>query len=84
MIIKYKYGIDFDGIKYGWKDKKLFRMPQMIGKRFMPLKELALVDVGKQKGYYLNLKKKSLPQLEAMTTYINFEYEKVIDNDCPF
>lgn len=84
MIINYKYGISFDGILYGWKDKKLYRLPQMIDKRFYPLKELKLIEVGNKQGYNLNRKKKSLPQLEAMTVFIDKEVQTISDLDCPF
>lgn len=80
MIIKYKYGFIFDGILYGWKDKKLFRLPQMIGLRFYPLKE-----VGMYKSWYVvHQKKKSLIQLQAMTVLINQEVQFIQDSDCPF
>lgn len=84
MIINYKYGFKFDGILYGWKDQKLCRLPQMIGKRFYPLKELNIIDVGNQKGYNINRKKKSLNQLKDMTVFINYDYQLIKDKDCPF
>ena len=84
MIIKYKYGIDFEGVKFGWMDNKLFKLPQTVGKRFYPLKELPLITVGKQKGYLLNRRRKSLSQLESMTIYINFEHQMISTKDTPF
>lgn len=84
MIINYIYGFKFEGILYGWKDKKLSRLPQTIGKRFYPLKELELIQVGKQKGYLVGCKRKSIKQLKDMTVFINFEYQTISDKDCPF
>lgn len=87
MIINYKYGFDFEGILYGWKPNeklKLYRMPQMIGKRFYPLKELKLIDVGNTKGFYVGSKKKSIAQLKDMTVFINYKYQVISDKDCPF
>ena len=84
MILKFKFGVTFEGINYGWKDKKLFRLPQYIGNRFMPLKELKLIKVGNKKGYNLNKKKKSLDQLESMSIFINQEIQLIKDKDCPF
>lgn len=84
MIIDYKYGFDFDGILYGWKDKKLYRLPQMINKRFYPIKELTLINVGNQKGYNINRKKKSIRQLQDMTIFINYKHQVIKDKDCPF
>ena len=84
MIINYKYGFKFDNILYGWKNKKLYRLPQMIGKRFYPIKELTLIDVGIQKGYNVSRKKKSIKQLQDMTVFINYDHQLIKDKDCPF
>ena len=84
MILKYKYGIDFEGMKYGWDKGILFRLPQTIGKNYYPLKKLTLIKVGCQMGYLLNRKRKSLPQLKSMTIYINFELQIIEDENLPF
>lgn len=84
MIIKYRYGFDFDGILYGWKNKDLYRLPQTIGKRFYPLKKINPVKVGNNKGYIVSKKRKSVKQLEYMTNFINYEVQQIKDTDCPF
>lgn len=84
MIVNYEYGITFKGFLYGWKDKKLFRLPQVINKRFLPLKELQIINVGNNKGYLLNQKRLSMHQLESMTGIINFKHEKITSKECPF
>jgi len=89
MILKYKYGFEFKGVLYGWKESKLYRLPQMIGKRFYPLKEVPYIEqkrkTGMFKGYdlYKN-NRKSVSQLKEMTHYITFEHEEIKSNDCPF
>ena len=84
MTIKYKYGFNFNGILYAWKSKNLFRLPQMIGKRFYPLKELKIIKVGNRKGYLVGCKRKSVEQLKDMTVFINYEHQEIKDSDCPF
>jgi len=89
MILRYKYGFDFNGVIYGFKDKKLFRLPQMIGKSFYPLKEVKYFEQKRKsgifKGYLLyGNKRKSVAQLESMTCYINFEHEIIEDKSLPF
>ncbi len=81
MIIRYTYGFEFGGILYGWKDKELFRLPQMIGSRFYPLRKCGEWE---DKGYYLGAKRKSFSQLESMTVFINKEVQKIESKDCPF
>ncbi len=80
MIIKYKYGFEFEKKLYGWKDKQLYRLPQMIGQRFYPLKLCAKYE----KGYFLGAKRKSFAQLESMTVFIDKEVQQIKDKDCPF
>lgn len=57
MTIKYKHGFDFNGVLYGFKDKKLYRLPQMIGPRFYSKLEILLREEkrksGNWKGYLL-------------------------------
>ena len=88
MIVNYVFGFKFDGILYGFKEKKLFRLPQMIGLRFYPLKEVPLREeiIGKSEwnGYLLRGKRKSFAQIKSMTVFINETIEEVEDSDCPF
>ena len=84
MIIKFEFGLTFDGVIYGWKRKKLYRLPQIIGKGFYPLIELTLINVGNGKGYNLKRKKKSLKQIKDMTIFIDYKYQDIKDENCPF
>jgi hypothetical protein len=85
MIIKYKYGFFFKNVIYGFKDKKVFRLPQMIGKRFYPLLEIKLRKVGNKEGYLLyGNRYKSLKQIESMAVVIDKEVQLIKDSDCPF
>ena len=81
MIIKYKYGFEYNGKIYGWKNKELYRLPQMIGDRFYS--KIKCAKWG-DKGYYLGADRKSHKQLKAMTYYINHEEEVIDHHDCPF
>ena len=36
----YKYGFEYKGVIYGWKNKKLFRLPYTKDKRSYSLKEI--------------------------------------------
>jgi len=85
MIIKYKYGFFVNDVVYGFKDKKVFRLPQMIGLRFYPLLEIKLRKVGNKDGYLLyGNRYKSLKQIESMAVVINKEVQSIKDKDCPF
>ena len=80
MILKYKYGFFFENKTYGWMDSELYRLPQVIGKRFYGRKKCAKW----KDGYYLGDKPKSRAQIEAMTIVINKKIGVVSDRDVPF
>lgn len=85
MIIKYKYGFFIEEVIYGFKDKKLFRLPQMIGLRFYPLREIKQRKVGNKYGYLLyGNRYKSIKQIESMTVVIDKEVLLIQDKDVPF
>lgn len=81
MIIDFTYGFKHDGVLYWWSEKKLYRLPQMLGKRFYPLLEL---NKWKDKGYYIARQKKSFKQLKSMTIFINQKIEVIESEDLPF
>ena len=85
MITKYIKGIEVNGVVYGFKDKKLHRLPQMIGKRFYPLKEVPIIKVGNKRGYNLYRKKRlSFAQVESLLMFINIEVQDISDDEMPF
>ncbi len=84
MIINYEYGFMYEGLLYGWKHGKLYKLPQTIGKRFYGLLECTLIDIPTLKGYNVGRKKKSMKQLEAMTIFINHKVQKIESKNLPF
>lgn len=81
MIIKFKYGFYHENILFGWSEKRLYRLPQMIGNRFYPLKEVKQNKAGL---YYIYDRLKSKAQLEFMAVVINQEVQLIRDKDLPF
>lgn len=80
MIIRFKHGFKGGDFMYGWKDKHPYRLPQVVKKRYYPLKK-----VGKHKElFYINCKLKSLAQLKSMTIEINIDVTIIEDDDVPF
>lgn len=78
--IDFKKGFIFEGVIFGWKYKKLFRLPQIINNRFYPLKECASYD----SGFVVYRKRKSFKQLKKMTTNITEVLTKQLQNETPF
>lgn len=89
MIIRYKYGFKFNGVLYGWMERNLYRLPQMIGKRFYPLKEVPYIEQKRKSGMFKGYRlygnvRKSIKQIQSMTHYIDFEHEIIENIDTPF
>lgn len=84
MKIYFKKGFYFKGYLYGWRKKELYRLPKVTTKGYYTLMKLKKCKVGNSEGYNIARSKKSLKQLEAFTTDINYIYEKITDEDCPF
>lgn len=80
MIIKFNYGFFYKGKIYGWSEKKLYRLPQMIGERFYPKKECKPW----KDGFLLGSDRKSKRQLQSMTVVIDKEVVEITGSDCPF
>ena len=84
MKIYFKKGFYYKGLLYGWKNKKLYRLPKMVNNRSLSLLELTKLKVGNNYGCIVGLDRKSMKQLEQLTTDINYIYEKIEHEDCPF
>jgi len=83
-MIKVKYGIELNGLVYGWIGKELYRLPIAKEKRSYVLKKMTACQVGNNQGYYIGRSKKSLDQLQAMTTIINRTVIQIKDISTPF
>lgn len=81
--MEFKYGIYYKDFLYGWYNNKLYRLPK-IGRKVMPLKKLKKIKVGNSFGYNLARDKKSIAQLQVMTTEINYTLKIVKSKHCPF
>lgn len=86
MIWNFKYGFTYKEFNFGWRNKKLFRLPTIKNLKSYPIKELSTIDVGNKKGYRVVRDKKTIEQLMELTEIINYKY--VVngkgDDDCPF
>jgi hypothetical protein len=79
-----KHGIIHNGIIYGWIGKELYRLPQSKGTTSFGLKKMTPCGVGNATGYYMGRRKKTIAQLQAMTSVINFRLFTVSDAETPF
>lgn len=74
MTINFKYGFEYKGFTFGWKEQNLFRLPSKKYNRHYPLKKLSKIKVGSKDGYRVVREKKSISQLMELTEVINYTY----------
>ena len=74
MVIHFKYGFEYKGFNFGWKDKNLFRLPSTKHKKHFPLRKLSIIKIGNKKGYRVVKDKKTIDQLMEITEIINYTY----------
>lgn len=83
-MVNVKHGILHNGILYGWINKELYRLPSTKGTKTYCYKKMTPTIVGNNTGYYLGRRKKTLAQLQQMTTVINQRIFLTKDEDLPF
>jgi hypothetical protein len=80
----YKYGLEYKGVLYGWKDKKLYRLPYTSNLRSYQLKEVPFYCFKSTLVCNLQRNKLTLNRLKGMTKEINISLDSIVDDDVPF
>jgi hypothetical protein len=76
-IIKFTEGFEYRGLKFGWRGTKLFRLPSKVNGREYRLRRLPVISLAKKiKGFRVARDKKSMAQVQRMTTKINVTIPK--------
>ncbi len=79
----YKFGFEYKNVLYGWKDKKLYKLPYTLNKRSYQLKEIPYYCFKSTMIYNVQRKKLTINKLKMLTKEINFKIVGV-DNSVPF
>jgi hypothetical protein len=80
----YKYGFEYKGVVYGWKNKKLFRLPYTKDKRSYSLKEIPFYCYKTTLVANIQRTKLTLNRIKNLTKQIDIEINSYICDDCPF
>lgn len=78
------YGFTYEKVRYGWKEKKLFRLPFTKNKRSYGLKEINPLLIGSTKVYNVQKNKITINRLRDITTPVNWSVSYFKNSDCPF
>ena len=79
----YKFGFEYKNVLYGWKDKKLYKLPCTLNNRSYQLKEIPYYCFKSTMVYNVQRNKLTVNKLKLLTKEINFRIVGV-DNSVPF
>ena len=80
----YKYGFYFDGVPYGWKNKKLYRLPHISNNKSFGIKEISFYCFRSTLVCNIRRKKMTLNKLKRLTVEINITVKNLTEKTCPF
>ena len=80
----YKFGFVYKGVVYGWKDKKLFKLPYTKNKRSYNLKEIPIYCFKTTLVVNVQKEKLTINKLKSLTREINIIVESSISSALPF
>lgn len=80
----YRYGLEYKGVLYGWKDKKLYKLPYTRKGRSYGIKIVPFYVFKSTTVCNLQRDKVTIKKLESLTKEINFEVNSFIHSDLPF
>lgn len=84
QVIVYRFGFEFYGKIFCWKNKELFKMNHLYNKRYYSIRKLKLQHNGGSYGYWICGNFKSLTNLKEITKEINHSTEITVDDGVPF
>jgi hypothetical protein len=80
--IKFVKGFEVQGVKYGWKKGKLYRLPYMNGVRYYPLKEVECMSFSNGTIYYLIRRTRfSTGKLLSLTKDVDWEIDQQSEHE---
>ena len=82
--IQYNYGFIYKGVRYAWKNKKLFRLPFERNKRTFGLKEVPQYVFKTTQVYNIQRDKLTILKLKERTEKVNWNVEILIEDEIPF
>ena len=79
--IEFKYGFIYKGVRYAWKDKKLFRLPFERNLRTFGLKEIPQYVFKTTQVYNVQRDKLTILKLKERTVKVDWYVNVVVEVD---
>lgn len=80
----YKFGFKLDDVYFGWKNKKLYKLPYIKNNRSYQLKEIPFYCFKSTLVCNLFRRKYTINKLKQLTTEINIKVNHFEESECPF
>jgi hypothetical protein len=80
----FKYGFEYKGVVYGWKDKKLYRLPYTKNKRSYNILEIPFYCYKSTLVANIQRTKLTMNRIKSLTKEINIELDSYVFSDMPF
>ena len=80
----YKYGFEYKSVLYGWKNKKLYRLPYTKDKRSYSLLEVPFYCYKSTLVANIQRTKLTMNRIKSLTKEINIELDSYVFSDMPF
>lgn len=80
----YRYGFIYKDVTYGWKNKKLFKLPYVKNNRSYQLKEIPLNCFKSILVVNIQRQKLTINKLKQLTYEINRSITSYLDDGVPF
>jgi len=80
----YRWGFIYKDVKYGWKNKKLYKLPYVKNKRSYALKEIPINCFKSTLVANIQREKLTINKLKELTFEINCNIITLADNGIPF
>ncbi len=82
--IEFRFGFIYKGVRYGWKDKKLFRLPFERNKRTFGLKEIPMYVFKSTQVYNVQRDKLTILKLKKRTEQVKWSVNFLVEDEIPF
>ena len=82
--MEFLYGFEYKGVRYGWSNKTLYRLPYVKNKRSYGFKEIPYYVFKSTRVYNIQRNKLTINRLETLTKKVNWIHEEVKHPDVPF
>lgn len=80
----YRFGFYYKEVPYGWKNKKLYKLPYTKNKRSYKLVEVPRYCFKATFVYNIQRNKLTINKLKFLTKEINFRVDSLESVNCPF